>query len=277
MFGALALPADSKVAGARIIDAMLSRIPLSRIGTAEASKAACAAIRHARAQLDTMRCRGPGDFATHEMACALADFALGDHAGLYVRLTSARAMGDDAFMSAGTLMVVLNTGWLMPARDLAADALDRYPDDACVLRQVANVYLCGLEFRPAIEVLSTLFDLAERSGATDEMKWRLASELMQLGALVERVDEAMLDERALVVQVQLAIDVACEAGHAIIGLEWRAAGSGGAAIEMGIDASARRCERLAARLAEVLDAYVDRRARQIVTIVYRSYRNDAVR
>lgn len=193
-------------------------------------------IRSLRAKIESLRCDSARDLAAHAMASAVAEYALGEHEGLAARVDNARAMHDDAFMAVGAMMIAIGTGELTAARALARDAVSRYPNDATVLRQAGYVYQAVCEFREAIEVLSTLFDIAERSGASWHQKMNLASEIEEIGEFLERAEERGVDEPVFAQAIELAVSLAREQGHKILGVDVRSLGEESEGIEIQIDA-----------------------------------------
>lgn len=261
-FGLLELRPESGFAGAHVVNELLMLV------RAHDPEGGACRIAQARAQLDAMRCFSPREYAAHEIAGALADFALGEHDGLPVRVAIARGMADDAFTMSAAIAIALSTGNVVAASALADDAITRFFDDPRVVYQIANVRQCTFDFRAAIDASSRLFDLAEAAGVSAAEKRQLALRMRSLGELVELTDAHDLDASSLIAQIQFAVDRVRERGHRTWGIELVTAGWGASLLEIQIDAEPRRCRVLHERLGEALRTAFGRAALHPVMIVY---------
>jgi tetratricopeptide (TPR) repeat protein len=258
-FGRLELGPESGVAGRALINELLRLIRARRLGPV------CDALGQVCAQLEMTRCVSVEDLAVHEIAAAIADFALGEHHGLRERIERARGFHDDAFTKAGAMMIALGMGELASARELADDALAHAPPDARVLRQAAQVYQYTLDFRAAIAAYATLFDLADIAGASRRARYQIVRELEVLGGAALYADEHDLDMPRLIRRVELAVALARDEGYPVRSVELV---EDLLAIE--IDAPEGVALALSRRIAGTLRACGAPHADALLTIAYRS-------
>jgi hypothetical protein len=248
-FGFLELSPEDGVVGWQWINELLSCVRSRDRGMQIES------IRCLRAQIESLRCNCARDLGIHAMASSIAEWALGEHEGLPARVDHARAMHDNAFMATGAMMIALETGNLPAARELARDAVSRYPHEPMVLRQAGTVYQAVCEFRESIEVLSALFDIAERDNASWDLKCGLAFEIEEISDFLVRAESRGVDEPVFARAMDLAISMARERGYAILGVNVSSLGDESEGIEIQIDGSSDECRRL---YFAFCDAYIDR-------------------
>jgi tetratricopeptide (TPR) repeat protein len=248
-FGVLELRPEEGIVGWQWINELLTCVRTRGDGQQDE------AIRRLRAQIESLRCDCARDLAVHAMASSIAEYALGELEGLAARVDQARVMHDSAFMAAGAMMIAIQIGDLAAARSLARDSVRRYPRDAIVLRQAGNVYQAVCEFREAIEVLSTLFDIAERAGASWHLKTGLASEIEEIGGFLERTEARGVDETVFARGVDLAICMARERGFTVLGVAVSSLYPEAEGIDIRIDGSLDDCRAL---YHDLCDAYIDR-------------------
>ncbi|HTJ95674.1 MAG TPA: hypothetical protein VL424_21470, partial [Pararobbsia sp.] len=269
-FGMLELSPESGVAGAHLINELLECVRIRReVRMGEE-------IRRLQAQIDSMRSLCARDCAVHEMASAIADYAFGEHDGLAARVANARRMFDDEFMITGAMMLALETGELAAARDLAREAVNRYPGDPMVLLQAGKIYQARCEFRIAVEVLSALFDIAERSGASWRHKRFLAFEIRDIGNLSERAEALGLDEELLGRRVDFAFAMARERGHKILGVDFLCCVEGAEMMEIEIDGFDESCDAAYVALCDELVERFGYEAYYLMLITYRSAHYESV-
>lgn len=235
-FGALELPRDVDICGAHIVNDVLALVRQRREG--------CVGdlLRRARARLEVMRCDRTRDLAVHEMAIAIADYGLGEYDGLAEHVASARNMQDDAFSMVGAMMIALGMGEIAAARKLSAEALQRFPRNAWVLRQAGDIYQCTMELHSAIDVLSTLFDIAREADASFSILEDLAWEVAGLSDLTELCGwEPHCTD--FVAPLQTAVDCIHSQGHKLLGIQMSHPGIDTTMIQLYIDGNYASCTR----------------------------------
>ena len=244
--GAIALPADSGVRGARIVNAVLGLVHVRserRVGSA---------LRASRAELEVMRCDDARSIAVHDMVIAMADFALGEASPLDLqrRVAKARMMWDDALMVSCALLITLHSGEVMQARTLANEALAMYGDHPMVLRQVVEVYKSTLDFPAAIAALQMLHQRTDELGGS----WAsLQDDIEILSDLADRADAHDFDTEGLLGRIRTAIDVIRAREHTIFSIALTHRYARKAALEIEIDGGFNRCFKTRTRLLRVLD------------------------
>lgn len=262
-FGRLELGMDSAVPERAVVNEILRLVRVRKI------KHVGSELRCARARLIATRCHFPHDLAVHEIACAIADFALGDHEGLDDRVNLARSLDDSAFVVAGAMLVALGTGRVEVARSLALQAMARYANDTMILWQVADVFQCVGDFRQAVEAMSALFDLAERANASWSEKRYLASRIEGLSDILDFVEERAIKADDLLDAVAIAIEVARSHGYEIYGVELGGGILGGTILEIHIPACYEACLATCLAMYDVLRDRYDDETNYFICIGYR--------